>query len=275
VRSASSLLIERLTMTRVSVLRGTLMGLLLGSLGLAGCATTPVLRPAPGDTLAPGKQNVVQADVAGVRVLVGGDAWKGDPADLGQVFTPVLVTIENHSGKAVRVSYVDFNLSGSTGFKYSAIPPMSAKGQIGRAAPSSSKISLQLAVYEPAFGKADLSERVQLATWEHRYDHQRFFIAPHYSFYYPGWEAWPYAYPYDPFYYNSLYAYWPERLPTQDMLSQALPEGAIQDNGKVAGFLYFQGVGKRETSVTFAMNLVDASNGQSFGQVSIPFSVTK
>src|SRR5712692_7826392 len=102
-------------MIRVSVVRRTLMGLVLGSIGMAACATTPVLKPEPGDALAPGKQNVVQADVAGVRVLVAGNAWKGDPADLGQLFTPVMVTIENNSGKTVRVSYADFNLNGSTG----------------------------------------------------------------------------------------------------------------------------------------------------------------
>jgi len=264
-------------MIRVSVVRRSLFGLVLGSVGIAACATAPVLKPEPGDTLAPGKQNVVQADVAGVRVLVAGNVWKGDPADLGQLFTPVMVTIENNSGKTVRVSYADFNLNGSSGFKYAAIPPIKAKGQIGQATPSSSKVSFQLASYEPAFGKADLSNRVQLVAWggEHRFDHDRFMVAPHFSSFYPGWEAWPYSYPYDPFYYNSLYAYWPEKLPTQDMLSKALPEGAVQNNGKVSGFVYFQAVGSRESSVTFAMNLVDATSGQALGQVSIPFAVSK
>jgi hypothetical protein len=261
-------------MIRIFSVRRTLVGLLLGSLGMAGCASVPVLKPAPGDALAPGTQNVAQADAAGVRVLVAGNAWKGDPADLGQLFTPVLVTVENHSGKAVRVSYADFNLNGATGFKYAAIPPMSAKGQIGRADPSSGQAPIRLAGYEPA-GKADLSDRVQLARFEHRFDHDRFMIAPHYAGFYPGWEAWPYGYPYDPFFYDNLYTNWPEKLPTQDMLSKALPEGVVQDNGKVSGFVYFQGVGQRESSVTFAMNLVDATSGQALGQLSIPFSVSK
>jgi hypothetical protein len=262
-------------MIRVSVVRRTLIGPVLALVGIAACATTPVLKPAPGDTLAPGKQNVAQAEVAGVLVFVGGDSWTGDPPTLGQLFTPVLVTIENHGGKTVRVSYADFSLSGSTGFKYAAIPPMSAKGQIGRADPSPSKIPIRLALYEPGLGRADRSDIVQLARWEHGFDHDGFMVAPHFRSYYPGWEAWPYSYPYDPLYYNSLYAYWPEKLPTQDMLSKALPEGAVQDNGKVSGFVYFQGVGTRESTVTFSMNLVDATNGQSLGQVSIPFAVSK
>ena len=262
-------------MSRVFVVRSGLVGLVLGSVAMAACATTPVLKPAPGDALAPGKQNVAQADVAGVRVLVAGDAWKGDPGNLGQLFTPVLVTIENHSGKAMRVGYADFTLSGSSGFKYAAVPPLSAKGQISQADPSGSKVPVQLAAYGPELGTADSSERVEPVAWRHRFDHDRFFVAPHFSYYYPGWAAWPYWYPYDPFYYDRLYAYWPEQLPTQDMLSQALPEGVLQDNGKIAGFVYFQAVGNRESSVNFAMNLVDASNGQSFAEVSIPFAVSK
>jgi hypothetical protein len=262
-------------MIRVPFVGRNLVGLVLGSVGIAACATAPVLKPEPGDALAPGKPNVVQADVAGVLVLMGGDSWKGDPADLGQLFTPVKVTIENHSGKALRVSYPDFSLTGSSGFKYAAIPPIKAKGQIGRADPSPRKNPIQLALYEPARGKADLSDRMQLVAWEHHFDHDRFMVAPHFRSFYPGWDAWQGAYPYDPFYYNNLYASWPEQLPTQDMLSQALPEGAVQDNGKVSGFVYFQGVNTRESSVTFAMNLVDATNGQSFGQVTAPFAVSK
>jgi len=265
-------------MIRVSVVRRTLMGLLLGSLGIAGCATTPVLKPAPGDTLAAGKPNTVQADVAGVVVLIDGNAWNGDPSNLGELFTPVMVTIQNNSGKSVRVSYPDFNLSSSNGFTSAAIPPMKAKGQISRADPTPSAVPVQLAVYEPEqTGRGALSGRIQLAAFEHErgFHHDRFLVAPHFSSFYPGWEAWPYAYPYDPFYYDSLYASWPEKLPTQDMLSKALPEGVVQNNGMVSGFVYFKGVGSQETSVTFVMNIADASNGESIGQVKVPFAVTK
>jgi hypothetical protein len=59
------------------------------------------------------------------------------------------------------------------------------------------------------------------------------------------------------------------------MLAEALPEGVVQEGGKVSGFLYFEGVANRESRVEFVMNLVDASNGENFGQVSIPFAVSK
>jgi len=269
-------------MTRVVVVR---IFLGITSIALGACATVPVLKPAPADTIAPGTKQVVQASDSGVQLLVAGDAWKGDPSDLGKLFAPVKVNIVNQSGKVLRVSYADFSLSGSSGFRYAAIPPMNAKGRIGLA-PSRGSRRAQLALYQPPTRRValafyepgmsvNLSERLVLAQWEHAYEHDHFFVAPHYAGWYPGWGVWPGAYPYDPLYYNNLYAYWPEKLPTQDMLSQALPEGAVQNGGTIGGFVYFQGVGDRESSVTFAMNLVDATDGQSFGQVSIPFEVSK
>src|SRR5262249_44614550 len=148
----------------------------------------------------------------------------------------------------------------------------SPRGQLALYQPPTPRI--EMALWEPGMS-ANLADGLVLAAWEHPYDHDHFFIAPHYAGWYPGWGVWSGYYPYDPFYYDSLYAYWPERLPTQDMISQALLEGAVQEGGRITGFVYFQGVGDRESSVTFAMNLADATNGQSFGQVSIPFQVKK
>src|SRR5215510_14781707 len=104
-------------MTRVVVVR---IFLGITSLALGACATVPVLKPAPSDTIAPGTKQVVQTSDSGVQLLVAGDAWKGDPPDLGKLFVPVMVTIVNQSAMAVRVSYADFSLSGSSGFKYTA-----------------------------------------------------------------------------------------------------------------------------------------------------------
>ena len=220
----------------------------LSVLALEACATEKVLEPAAGAQLAPGRQNVAETSAAGVSVKVAGDSWKGDPQDLGRLFTPVRVTITNTSGETLRVSYRDFRLSGASGFQYVAIPPIRARGSLSlREAPSS-----------PSF---------QLAGWEHH----RFFVAPHYSYLYPELAPWRGPFAYDPLYYDGFYARWPERLPTQDMLSEALPEGAVQDGGSVSGFVYFQSVTGRESAVRFGMTLVDASNGQAFGMVAIPF----
>jgi hypothetical protein len=216
------------------------------SLALSACAHYPVIKPEPSVPRAPGNQNVAIADNAGVRVLVAGDAWKGDPSNLAEIFTPVHLTVENHSGKALRIMYSDFALTGSTGFRYAAIPPLLARGAVAQVSP-----------VPPRF-YAD-----------------RFYIAGHYGYYYPALTPWTYPFPYDPWYFDRYYGYWQEPLPTPDMLAEALPEGAIQDSGRVAGFLYFQDVAKMESRVNFEMNLVDASTGQSFGSVAIPFNVSK
>ena len=222
---------------------------LLSVFALEACVHEKVLEPGAGAELAPGRANVAEAAAAGVSVKVTGDSWKGDPQNLGTLFTPVRVTLENHSGKTLRVSYRDFSLAGGSGFNYAAIPPIKARGTLSSAR------------------EAPSSPTLQLAGWEHR----GFQVAPHYSYLYPGLSPWTGPFAYDPFYYDNFYARWPEKLPTQDMLSEALPEGVVQDGGSVSGFVYFQSVTNRESAVQFDMNLVDASDGQTFGVLAIPF----
>ena len=222
--------------------------LIAGSLLLlSSCAHSPELTPDPSVPRAPGNDKAALVDVAGIRLAISPDDWKGDPSNLTEVFTPLYVTIENASGKPLRISYADFALSGASGFRYAAIPPLAAKGAV---------VS-------------------QVAPVQSRFYADRFFIAEHYSPYYPAFSPWVYPLPYDPLYYDRYYAYWPEPLPTRDMLAEALPEGAVQDHGRVAGFLYFQSVVTKESQATFEMNLIDASNGQPFGKITIPFIVKR
>jgi hypothetical protein len=240
----------------------------LSAVVLGACVPEKVLEPASGASLAPGRQNVAETATGGVTVKVSGDSWKGDPQNLGTLFTPVRVTIANQSGKTLRVSYRDFSLTGASGFHYAAIPPIKAKGKLSAsAAKPSPSPSLQLAGWE----HQTPSPSLQLAGWEHH----RFMVAPHYSYMYPGMGMWGGPFAYDPLYYDGFYASWPEKLPTQDMLSEALPEGAVQEGGSVAGFIYFQSVTKRESAVQFEMTLTDASNGQAFGHIAIPFQTTQ
>jgi len=88
-------------------------------------------------------------------------------------------------------------------------------------------------------------------------------------YWYWGWGAshyWYYPYAWYPY-------YWTVPLPSQDMIAQALPEGAVNDGGRVSGFVYFQHVASREHQVSFEMQLVDGPTGEEFGSVSIPFIV--
>ncbi len=257
-------------------MKRTLIGSFFCSAALA-CSHLPELKPDAGAARAPGNPNLALAEVSGVRVIVSGDAWKGEPRNLAEIFTPVKVTIENQSSRALKVNYQEFALKGASGFAYAAIPPLQAYAPTSRAPRASLKAGVAYVSYQPE--GAEKGPAVQQQSPPPRFApriyHDRFFVAPHLSWYYPGWAPWVYPFPYDPLYYDRFYGYWSEPLPTRDMLAEALPAGAVQNGGHVTGFLYFQGVGSRESRVTFQMDLVDASNNQAFGQVSIPFVVNK
>jgi hypothetical protein len=98
---------------------------------------------------------------------------------------------------------------------------------------------------------------------------------PAYADVYPAVDDWPGPVVYAPYQYHGFDGRWPERLPTEDMLSKALPEGVLQEGGKVAGFVYFRSVTAREPKVEFEMTLADASDGQTFASVAIPFQSDK
>ena len=202
---------------------------LLSVFAFEACAHERVLEPAAGASLAPGRQDVAEAVVAGVTLEVSGDSWQGDPQNLGSLFTPVRVTLRNESGKALRVSYQDFKLSGASGTEYAAMTPDEARG------------SLAVAPQSPYAG----FERDPMGVMGPR--------------------------PIDDAYYGSS----PERLPTPDMLSQALPEGMVQDGEDVTGFLYFPSVTGTEHAVELDMTLSDATDGQAFGRIAIPFQTSE
>jgi hypothetical protein len=50
-----------------------------------------------------------------------------------------------------------------------------------------------------------------------------------------------------------------------------VPEGVLNDEGIISGFLYFPRVPKDAEGVRFDFLLVNADTGDSFGTISIPF----
>ncbi len=220
------------------------IAVVLSAFAVGACAHEKVLQPGAGAALAPGLKNVAEAATAGVTIRVTGDSWKGDPQDLQGLFTPLRVTIRNESGKTLRVRYNDFRLSGASGSHYAAIPPEKAQQSLSvREAPSPP--SPRLARWEPL----------------------------HSSYLYP--DAWAGPFGYEAPYNDQSYLNLPRRGRTQDLLSDALPEAVVQDGGRVAGFVYFQNVTRHESAVEFEMTLADASDGQAFGRVAIPFQTTQ
>jgi hypothetical protein len=266
---------------------------------VAGCAHEPELKPSVGAQVLPNQKDVAVAEVAGVQLSVAGDVWKGLPSTLPEVITPLRASVQNQSGRSLRISYQDFALIGSSGFRYVPLPPFSIRGTVNsgliQAAPAKdgalaaaiesgmldarvSPYRVQKALAQQASEGRDTQQPArQTVIVNPRFSYDRFFVAPHFAYLYPGLEPWPWAFgpAYDPFYYGRYYGLWPVQLPTQDMLEQALPEGVVESDGSVSGFLYFPAVGKREEQVTFEMKLVDAKTAETFGTARIPFLVKR
>jgi hypothetical protein len=175
-----------------------------------------------------------------VDVTVSANQWSGYPPTL-EGLTALQVTIMNKSERPLRIRYDEFTLVHPSGFVAAALPPLSIRG----------------------------TALVPVQTRGFLYD--RFWVAPYYARYYPWASPWNGPFAFDPWYYDSYYSYWRQPLPTQDMLAKAIPEGVIEANGHLTGFLYFQQV--QGDTVTFTMELVDAKTGESFGSVQMPFVV--
>lgn len=234
----------------------------LFTLGTSGCLLEPVLVPDRAAQRVAGNNFMAFAELEGVRVYADGNAWRGDPLHLAQVLTPVSITLENRSQRPLRVSYADLRLVGSSGFVYPVLAPMPGRSTVSSI--EGGEEMIVLADYHPA-------RPVPRAPRYPRFRHNRFYVAPHYRYFYPGYFAWPSAFAYDPGYYDRVT--WPSELPTADMLAEALPEGVLQSGGSVQGFVYFQHIAERESQVRLELKLVGADNNQSFGAVALPFVV--
>lgn len=208
---------------------------------------------------------VASAQALGVTVWAEFQ-WSGDPPNLREYVTPVLVTVENHSGRAVRLAYQDFSLLGSSGTRYAALPPFSV-------APGVSERSVEQPIVLADFHPAAPARPAPPPPPRHvtpRIHHRGFHVAPPYAHFYVGLPLWAGLWAFNAGYYARWSASWPTRLPTADMLERALPEGALEDGGRVTGHLYFQNV-HREAAVEFTAALHDAQTGQDVATISLPF----
>ncbi|HEY0840277.1 MAG TPA: hypothetical protein VGD74_08825 [Vulgatibacter sp.] len=267
------------------------------ALALTGaCAHQNVLIPAPGAALA--SDGGATGKAAGVRIDVRGDAWKGDPRNLGDYLTPVLVEIANDGDRPIQVRYSDFALVGQSGFRYAALPPFKpmgtaygsledggdpgAQGVDEWAAPPRPDIDAPASVGATASGSrarsrdGDASAAPATETAGHpslplmHAGHRHFFVAPYQAPYYGYFSPWPYPFGFDSLYWGQYYYAWVEPLPTPTMMNDALPEGVLEPGGSIGGFVYFQNVTPREGRVTFLAHFVDAKNQQSVGEIRVP-----
>jgi hypothetical protein len=89
---------------------------------LSGCSTPGRMRPTPAPQVVLSKDGrIAAAEDKGVRLVASAETWKGDPSDLTSTLTPVELSLENTSGRTLRVEYKDFTLMGQV--HYAAIQP--------------------------------------------------------------------------------------------------------------------------------------------------------
>jgi hypothetical protein len=216
-----------------------------------GCATGRAdLEAAPLSNAIAGGKGVV-GRVLGVEVRAVAARWTG-PVDIGRAVTPMHVTIENESDQPLSVQYPNFALVSPDGVIYSALPPLQVDSDVSReVGPAAAR-----PVPDPAF------------------NYDRYLVAPYYGRYYPEMRVAAPPYIYDPDYYRTYYEYWVDiDLPTERMMSLALPDGRLEPNGQVSGWLYFEHVDPDEDQLRFRADLVDAASGRKLGEVTMPFVV--
>ena len=220
--------------------------LLIGLLALTGpgCATTLV--PAPGAHHVAGVGHAADAWMAGVHIVASAGAWSAFPSDLGDIVTPMLVTITNDGTRPLEIRYEHFALQTPGGVVFAALPPFQVTG----------------------FTLEPLNEFGPTAGFG-------FSVAPYLSPYYPGWTVYGGPFPFNSGYYGGNYgfhsAFGQIRLPTSDMLQRALPEGVLAPGGRISGFVYFDHV-LDVVHVAFVAHLIEVG-GQELGMIGIPFVV--
>lgn len=226
---------------------------------LSGCASA-VLLPAPNARTVVGASTTLFDEVDGVRVTVQADAWQGARSVLGHV-QPMRVTIDNHSRSTIRVRYGDFALVSTNGRRYAALPPFRVEGEL---------LSPMLSVGFSPFSAPGFAYR-------------RFYVAPYFAPLYPGIPVYRRSYVFfDPGYYAIWHADFARSIrPSVEVLALALPEGVLEPDGQVSGFLYFRtldpdaGAAVFRASIVAVHDGVAAVGGTVLGELSLPFVVDK
>ena len=230
----------------------------------SACPT--VLVPAPGATRSSRDRDYAISRVAGVRLWASGNEWRFSPEDLTDVLTPIAVTIENRSGFKVRLTTKDFSLVGDSGFRYAALPPLpNQQQQAPRSEATGSSVEMIAAEYRQAMPARGVPYRGAPSP-------HRFWVAPH-GYGFSGFPVWPNGWPWwDNGSYQRWSSNWPQTLPSTDMLQRALPDGVLDDGGRISGFVYFQHL-ERERAVDLEFEIHDAESGDLLGTARVPFDI--
>jgi hypothetical protein len=222
-----------------------IISVLFFSILSAGCAAESRLEPAPGAvTLGRGNDQVVD-QFAGVELIANPDAWRGIPEVMQEVL-PVKVIVRNRHGEPVRVTPRNFALITDQGGRFAAKEAREFTGDITITAP--------VPYMGPSF-----------------YHHDFYMYGP--FGYYGGINRGVEPFYYDPYYYSRYRYYREVPLPTEEMVSGALPELTVPDGGEVSGFIYFDQDDLKDVErASLKMDLVEP-DGDLFGTILLPFVV--
>ncbi len=100
------------------------LSLISAALLAGGCVAHYRYQALPPAQALSGDPFAAQTEVAGVRVTARAGDWRGWPDTLEERLTPVGVTVENHSGKALRINPASFELVDAGGFRHPALAPL-------------------------------------------------------------------------------------------------------------------------------------------------------
>jgi len=208
------------------------------------------------------------AEVNGIRVMASADARK-DSRSSAHPFTPIKVSLENHSGRMLSVAYHDFSLADRTGAQYLPLVGMRAKPQEATQRSVMASAAYQhVEVYAPIIESCGRQDRLVDAPYQ-AFSYTGPLPVSNVSLSYTGPQPVSGVFPYAS---TGGEPRCPEQLPTPQMVTEALPEKPLASEARAEGFVYFQAQGDRGAPAQLTMNLVDASTGQSFGRVELNFA---
>ena len=195
------------------------------ALVLAGCAARA----------GSGGASPASVRVGGVEVVATANAWRGWPAGLSRLVTPVHMRLANRGDVPVRVDPRTFALALPDG-RLAAMLPADVRGLTPAPAPAA--LAQAGAALGPTRERSGAGWALNEPALDPRVD--------------PSHE--------------------PDRtweLPSADMLALALPDGVLEPGREVSGFVYFERAPRQVREVTLTWPVVDAT-GTPLGVALVP-----
>jgi hypothetical protein len=230
-------------MTRQQLSRGSLF-LIAATwplLGPCGCGHG-VLVPASSAKVISGAPDAAFSEVAGVSCSADTGAWPERAPKPPDSVVPVKVRVRNQSGRPIRLLAEDFVLVGKSGQRYRPIPVLPLEGT-------------NLPRLNPVYASV------------------KFYVAPRFRAAYPTLEPWSAALDRDATLYDRQFERWGHRRPTLEMIRMALPEGVLDNEGLISGFLFFESPLDDEDRVTFQADFAPGQGAGTVAAIEIPFRV--